>query len=44
MVIKIPIIVHIGDLDHDQITKKISDPDQDQNKIKIIWRVAHLNA
>ena len=32
MVIKITITEHIGDLDHDQITKKISDLDQ----IKII--------
>ena len=30
---------HIGDLDHDQIMKKISDLDLDQ--IKIIWRLVH---
>ena len=32
----------IGDLDHDQITQKISD--LDQNQIKIIRRLPHLNA
>ena len=41
---KIMITGHIGDLDHDQITKKISDLDQYQIKIKIFWRLAHLNA
>ena len=34
MVIKITITGHIGDLDHDQITKKSSDLGQDQDLLK----------